>query len=309
MPYQPTSDEQRAPYAVSALGNAGRRSDLLASLPAVWRYMQWTLIPLVLFYGVPFYVFSKLLLRLTNGALWFPPDWRISIEGLVLGIGACVFALTRSQGKNEEPSPAAPARGLRWRWKRIPAKDRFRILGAFGLLAALMLLAEQFEMRHRFIYLHDRPLGAAARVFLNDERNPEEIALDQGLVGRFDNLDLPEGQYLEAGPEGVRLRLILPPRAWMPPEFGNLLDEWQRESPEAALEYGMNEELSRLLAALNSEPQARSATSSVIRWFLVIHILIIVAASAGYGWIHAFIGQLREKGVKVLSEAVAKLDT
>ena len=260
---------------------------------------------LALFYGLPFYVLGRTVASLTGGALWLPPAWRNSLVLLVTAIGGCCFVAARSFGRDNGFRWRGPTKQPGKRSKTAPSSPaavgrptcrwRCHAVGGLALVVALLALSFQFELRHRYIRSVVLPHGEFARVLLHETTEASQVPWTDELGQRLEDRQLPEGQYLQRADRSLALRLIVPPRHSMSSDFGQLLDEWELRYGEAALTRGAHEELGRLLDVLESDPRNRRATSNVIHTFLALHLLIILAASLGYGVIYALLSNPLEE--------------
>lgn len=204
----------------------------------------------ILLYAIPAAALSLLLMRLTEGALWVPSEWRSVI--LLLGFlgGSACFALARNQVHNRFRAVApvnAPGATPSVRQARLDeSKDRHFARRRFALSRALIWLVPTLALIGAFALLKARYVQtwnpSLTTVYntlrLNSPDNPMLAGLEQRILRERDYVEgaAPRYTLTEAGAPAQGADRAVAANV-STPELAPLEDGWEFEFHSSYLTY------------------------------------------------------------------------
>lgn len=253
-------------------------------------------------YGLPAWLLSTFLQRLSGSALWIPTPWRRTIFVLILGAGMACFQLARrhraklARSGSSSPSKvqSAPVRILlapAGAILELPLEDRPRSaqrhaharstqdegrgswLSLTYWLVMFVLLIPQLFLRFHCVV----PWNPDA-VFIHTEYgNPADLSA------------VPPPAQLEASESGFRGSILVPPRCLLSEKMIWRIDQRSEPYGPSGIQVFLDEEPIELIESLRGESRALWITVVLI---LIVHLGILLAASTAYGYSFSLIEEL-----------------
>jgi len=223
----------------------------------------------LLVFGVPALLLSALLQQLGGAALWIPESWRVAVYVLVVGAGMAVFQLARKHKAALE--------------RRGPQGKRRALLCALAGFGGALVLA----FPHLWLRVHCvmawYPDDAVVRNEYGDPDRPEEPIDLSGVEAPV---------RLERHGSGYAGTVLVPLRRWLSARMQEEITNREAYYGQPGLRAFLDEDPILFIDALREE---REAMAKTIALFLAVHALLMLAASAGYGYAFTSQEELAQK--------------
>jgi hypothetical protein len=263
-------------------------------------FKRW-LLDLVV-YGVPAYFLSSYLQRLGGTALLIPPPWRKTVTLLVLGGGLACFELARNHRQRLEKAsrPASDPAGsgqvlllamgpeavqvevgpLREEPERPADSGYGQRLSLACVAGALLLLVPHIYLRFHCVipWLPDNAVINHLYGDPEDRNSPPDMEEVAASVAPPVLLDETESGYSWS--------VNVPLRSRLSADLQKRIADRSEYFGEPGVQAFLNHEPIEFIEALQAEVRAMSET---VVLFLVVHVAILLLASAGYGYSYGVI--------------------